>query len=86
MIANKFSVWLKRWKKHGLEPIIAAWRIAAIGIGKPISIRFPNNTQMHGEFVDIAEDGRLLLKTSDGFIHSVFAGDMFLDNGHVTSY
>ncbi len=85
LIANNFSVWLKRWKKNGLKPVIAAWRTAAIGIGKPISIRFPNDDQIHGTFIDVGEDGRLLLKTCDGFTRFIFAGDMFLEKRHVTS-
>jgi len=85
LIANNFSIWIKRWNQHGLRPIIAAWRTAALGIGKPIIIRFPNHNVIRGKFVDVAEDGKLLVKTTDGLTHSVFAGDMFMDGEHATS-
>ncbi len=74
--ARYFLNWVNRWLDDGFEPVRQAWRRDAKGIGEPIRVRLPDR-ELHGTFVDIATDGALLLRTADGIVRPIAAGDVF---------
>ncbi|WP_377288332.1 biotin--[acetyl-CoA-carboxylase] ligase [Rhizobium sp. SG2393] len=61
---------------RGLEAIVADWRAAAHGIGRPITVNMTDRS-IPGRFVDIDETGRLMLETDDGAVMRIAAGDVF---------
>ena len=70
---------LKKWDKgQGFVHIRQAWLDLASGIGQPIIARFDDH-QQNGIFVDIDQQGYLLLKTREG-IKTISAADIFFQN------
>jgi BirA family transcriptional regulator, biotin operon repressor / biotin---[acetyl-CoA-carboxylase] ligase len=63
------------FSERGGEPVLAAWRKrAAIG-GKRVRVVSFGET-VEGEAVDVDEDGALLLRTGDGTVRRIIAGDL----------
>jgi BirA family transcriptional regulator, biotin operon repressor / biotin---[acetyl-CoA-carboxylase] ligase len=78
--AGQFQFWETRWRADGFAPIRAAWRAgAAISQGEPVRVRLEAAT-LHGRFLDIDEDGALLLDAA-GEHRLVSAGEVFPATG-----
>jgi BirA family biotin operon repressor/biotin-[acetyl-CoA-carboxylase] ligase len=73
--ASHFRAWDERWREEGFAPIRRAWRTHAAALGEPIRVRLEPTT-LHGRFVDIDQDGALLLESAGGF-QRVAAGEVF---------
>jgi BirA family biotin operon repressor/biotin-[acetyl-CoA-carboxylase] ligase len=72
-----FQMWEMRWRKEGFAPVRAAWLAAAASArGEPIRLRL-EAASLHGRFLDMDEDGALLLETAGERRH-VSAGEVFL--------
>lgn len=69
--------WLGVMKRGDVDQIRSSWLLQSVGLGEEISIRFSNHIET-GRFVDLAQDGRLMLERKDGDIYHVSAGDVFL--------
>lgn len=65
------------YQEKGFTPIQRQWLEYATGIGKNIEVRLPHQT-MQGIFEGLDNDGALRLKTKDGTIHKITAGDVFM--------
>jgi BirA family transcriptional regulator, biotin operon repressor / biotin---[acetyl-CoA-carboxylase] ligase len=74
-LIQHFESWARRWREEGFGPVRAAWRARATALGQPIRIRLEGTT-LHGRFVDIDQQGVLLLDTPDGQ-RRISAGDVF---------
>lgn len=72
-LAASFAAWLTRWRETGLKPVRAAWLAAAHPIGTPLS-----TPEGEGAFDGLDESGALRLKSKDGTIRLIHAGDVFL--------
>ncbi len=72
---GRFVVWLAVWRQHGFAPIRDAWLVRAAGLGEPIQVRLERDT-LHGRFVDLDNDGALLLDMPGGS-RRVAAGEVF---------
>ena len=72
-MAGALSVWNGG---AGVASIIDQWRAAAKGIGEPITVNLPDRS-LSGRFVDIDQDGRLILDTGSGAPQAIAAGDVF---------
>jgi BirA family transcriptional regulator, biotin operon repressor / biotin---[acetyl-CoA-carboxylase] ligase len=59
-----FRSWLQRWRMSGFTPVRQAWRAQAISIGDLIRVRLEATT-LHGRFLDIDDEGALLLETAE---------------------
>ena len=59
----------------------AAWRQALVTIGRDVTVGMPGET-LHGVAEDVDEDGALLLRTADGTLRRVLAGDVTLRGAH----
>jgi BirA family transcriptional regulator, biotin operon repressor / biotin---[acetyl-CoA-carboxylase] ligase len=62
-ITKDFRDWLQRWRMAGFAPVRLAWRARATSIGNSIRVRLEATT-LHGRFLDIDDDGALLLETA----------------------
>jgi BirA family transcriptional regulator, biotin operon repressor / biotin---[acetyl-CoA-carboxylase] ligase len=71
-----FAKWMTAWQRDGFLPIRNAWLSQAIGLGEPIQVRLDQDT-LDGRFLDLADDGALLLGTFDGS-RRIAAGEVFL--------
>lgn len=72
-----FMDWANRWLDDGFPPVAAAWKARAMGIGKNISVRLPNET-LRGKFIDLDANGALLLGLEKGGTpRRITAGDVF---------
>jgi BirA family biotin operon repressor/biotin-[acetyl-CoA-carboxylase] ligase len=67
--------WLTPWREQGFAPIRAAWLDRAAGLGEPIQVRLEHAT-FGGRFLDLDEDGALLLGTPEGD-RRIAAGEVF---------
>jgi BirA family biotin operon repressor/biotin-[acetyl-CoA-carboxylase] ligase len=77
--AGQFQFWERRWREEGFAPVRAAWRAAAASRGAPIRVRLETAT-LHGRFLDIDEQGALLLEVVAGQSCRVSAGEVFPAN------
>lgn len=64
-LANAFDRWERQFRTYGFGPIRSAWLARAARIGQPITARTVTET-FEGTFETIAEDGALMLMTSQG--------------------
>lgn len=74
--ARHFMNWASRWLEEGFGPLRNAWLAHAAAKGETIEVRLPNES-LAGVFVDLDQDGRLLLRLSDGRLRTIAAGDVF---------
>ena len=72
-LAGVFARWLARWRGEGLRPIRRQWLARAHPIGTAL-----NAGGSDGLFDGLEADGALRLRTPDGRIETVRAGDVFL--------
>ena len=72
---RRFDHWAARWRQEGFAPVRQAWLSRASGIGQAILVRLERAT-LAGRFVDLDENGALLLDGADG-PRRVAAGDVF---------
>jgi len=70
-----FSGWLAAWRRDGFAPVRDAWLARAMGLGETIQVRLERDT-LHGRFVDMDNDGALLLDMPSGS-RRVAAGEVF---------
>jgi BirA family biotin operon repressor/biotin-[acetyl-CoA-carboxylase] ligase len=72
---RRFDSWAWRWREEGFAPIRAAWLAGASGVGQAILVRLERTT-LAGRFVDLDENGALLLDGAEGR-RRIAAGDVF---------
>jgi BirA family biotin operon repressor/biotin-[acetyl-CoA-carboxylase] ligase len=73
--ATHFEAWSERWRSDGFAPVRRAWRARVAGLGEPIRVRLDNAT-LAGRFIDIDDDGALLLETG-AERRRIAAGEVF---------
>jgi BirA family transcriptional regulator, biotin operon repressor / biotin---[acetyl-CoA-carboxylase] ligase len=61
----------------GVPAVVAAWRQHSVGLGSGVTVESASGT-LEGVAVDVADDGALLVASSDGQVHRVLAGDVHL--------
>ena len=62
-------------KKSGFAPVLAAWRKESITLGRQVDVRGFDRS-FSGMAIDIDADGALLVKTPQGVVERVLAGDV----------
>ncbi|WP_246272940.1 biotin--[acetyl-CoA-carboxylase] ligase [Oricola thermophila] len=82
-LAIAFEAALKLWDGgRGVVAIRERWLRHAEGIGGPIAVNLAKG-RLEGQFEGIDADGALLLRTSDGTLRQISAGDLFFEiSGH----
>lgn len=76
---GRFDFWVRIWREDGFAPIRAAWLTRAAGLGAEIRVRLERTT-LFGRFLDLDDDGALLLGTAEGS-RRVAAGEVFPASG-----
>jgi BirA family biotin operon repressor/biotin-[acetyl-CoA-carboxylase] ligase len=66
--------------REGWSPRVA-WRDALATLGREVTVGLPEGT-LHGVAEDVDDDGALLLRTEDGDLQRVLAGDVTLRGTH----
>jgi BirA family transcriptional regulator, biotin operon repressor / biotin---[acetyl-CoA-carboxylase] ligase len=73
--AHHFQAWIERWRADGFAPVRSAWRARAMSLGEAIRVQLEAAT-LHGRFVDIDQEGALLLERA-GELRQISAADVF---------
>ena len=72
-LADAFARWLSRWRGEGLAPVRARWLERAHAVGTALV-----SAGAEGLFEGLDASGALLLRSADGRIETIRAGDVFL--------
>ena len=75
-LAGHFDRWFEVWDRVGFEAIVNAWTERAEGIGRACVARLAEET-VSGVAEGLDPDGALRLRTTDGGVRRVTAGDVF---------
>ena len=76
VLAEAFAVWQARWESLGFQPILDAWIGRTRGLDGPCVARLGHET-IEGTADGVAPDGALRLRTADGQLRLISAGDVF---------
>jgi len=76
VLAEAFAVWHSRWDSLGFQPILDAWTARTQGLHGPCVARLGHET-ISGMADGVAADGALRLRTADGSLRLISAGDVF---------
>ena len=77
-LAETFADRLVRWRTYGLEPILREWRAGSLPEGTPLSVHDAGGEHVAGTFAGLTDEGALRLRSVDGTIRVVHAGDVTL--------
>lgn len=75
MLANRMLRWRDRWREGGFAPVKQAWLARAIGLGAPLAVKVAAAT-IEGSFTGVDDGGALMLRTGDGRLRTIAAGDV----------
>ncbi len=78
-LASSMGVRLVQWQDEpatDFQKIRTDWLARASGVGRPIDIRLPGET-LSGRFLDMDDQGRLILQLTGGEVRKVSAGEVF---------
>lgn len=78
LLLTSFSKWWDIWQEQGFSPIRDQWLRCAKGLGKTISVNYPNHS-LNGIFDGLDLDGALILKHKDQET-LITAGDIFFND------
>jgi BirA family biotin operon repressor/biotin-[acetyl-CoA-carboxylase] ligase len=76
-LAASFATELARWRSEGMGGLLARWQARAHPVGTGLRVNAPTGA-LEGLYDGLDRDGALRLRTSDGVVHLVHAGDIFL--------
>lgn len=77
VLAERFRVWLARWREPAVGAVAEAWLAYAHPTGAPISVNLPDGGRIEGRFDSLAPDGALVLRLASGERRTIHAGDVF---------
>lgn len=75
-LAEAFAFFYQFWMEQGFEEVKRLWLAEAKGVGDMITIRHGEG-EKKGLFLDLAENGSLILGLPDGTNEVIHAGDVF---------
>ena len=76
ILATALAQWFELWERLGFLPIAEAWTQKAHGLGERCQARLASET-IHGVAEGLDGDGALRLKTDQGVVRRITAGDVF---------
>ena len=76
VLAETFAAWQTRWETLGFQPVLDAWTARTKGLDGPCVARLGHET-VAGVAEGVAPDGALKLRTADGSLRLISAGDVF---------
>jgi BirA family biotin operon repressor/biotin-[acetyl-CoA-carboxylase] ligase len=71
---------INRWETGGFAPLRMEFIAACGGLHSPLTVR-DDGDRRHGSLEDIATDGALVLRLSDGTLRRFYSGDVHRDSG-----
>jgi BirA family biotin operon repressor/biotin-[acetyl-CoA-carboxylase] ligase len=74
--ARYFLSWINRWAEDGFVPIGRQWQIRADGVGEDMRLDIDDRT-LQGNFVELDEQGRLVLRTPEKVDTHVSVNEFF---------
>jgi len=77
-LAATFERWIARWRQEGIAAVRNRWISRAHPRGAALSVNIPGSGAVDGLFDGLDMDGALRLKTADGEVRTVHAGDVFM--------
>jgi BirA family biotin operon repressor/biotin-[acetyl-CoA-carboxylase] ligase len=80
VLADAFDAWLTRWETLGFGPVLDAWMLRTAGLNGPCVARLGHET-ISGVADGVEADGALRLRTADGSLRRISAGDVFFGEG-----
>lgn len=75
LLAARLAAWVDVWEREGFRPVRRAWLDQAIGVGEMMLLRTAHE-ETEGRFMDLDQDGALLMQTGNGQLRRVAAGDV----------
>lgn len=75
MLANRMLNWRDRWRAGGFAPVKQAWLTRAVGLGAPLAVKVATAI-FEGHFAGVDDGGALVLRTGDGRLRTIAAGDV----------
>ncbi len=75
-LAAGFTAELERWRRYGLEALLARWQAVAHPQGAALTVHAPAGETVQGHFAGLADDGALRLRLADGTVRVIHAGDV----------
>lgn len=76
-LSDSFAETLTLWDNGaGSADVMARWKLQAAGIGGQIGVQMDQRT-LEGRFETVDEQGRLIVRTPDGALERVTAGDVY---------
>lgn len=75
-LATSLHAWYEVWQSQGFAALKRAWLERAEGLGREIRARLAND-EVRGVFETLDDDGALLLRTPDGGLTRITAGEVF---------
>lgn len=76
ILADAFADWMERWRTLGFQVVLDAWARRAVGLNGACTARLGHET-VSGVADGLAADGALRLRTADGSLRLISAGDVF---------
>ena len=76
VLARQFAHWQARWERDGFSVIADAWTLRAAGLGKVCEARLADRSH-YGIAEGLDPDGALRLRTPEGSVLRITAGDVF---------
>ncbi len=82
--ARCFARWRQAFEGQGFETLRTAWKAAAAGLGGALEARLADGQVLAGRFVDLAEDGSLLLAMpGQARPRSISAAEVYFPEGAI---
>lgn len=77
-LVGHFADELARWRRFGIEALLARWQAAAHPLGTPLAVSQSDGSKLAGIFAGLDATGALRLALPDGTCQTVHAGDVSL--------
>ena len=75
-LADSFLAACHEWRAQPLSMLLDNWSANAHKIGTEITVSQNQNDRISGQFAGLSQDGSLKLRTDDGQVHIIHAGDV----------
>lgn len=66
---------LTQWERND-PALMADYRRVSASLGQQVRVELPGAAQLHGQVTAVLDDGRLQVRTAEGEIHELAAGDV----------
>jgi BirA family biotin operon repressor/biotin-[acetyl-CoA-carboxylase] ligase len=75
VLCERLEHWFNQFTDGGPEPVVAGWKRFAVFFGRRVKVRSAG-TMLEGIAEDLASDGALLVRTAEGVLQRIIAGEL----------